>query len=136
MVVYEGLHTYGGMAGRDMEAVAIGLRESVDDDHIRARIGQVEYLGPSCSSAGVPIVGRSAATACSRRPGLPAAPGPGRYPAQALAAELYVEGGVRTMERGNVCAGRDSATGHNRDPGSSSCGSPSRAASTRRPTWT
>ena len=45
VVVYEGLHTYGGMAGRDMEAMARGIVESVQDDHIRARVGQVEYLG-------------------------------------------------------------------------------------------
>ena len=56
IVVYEGLHTSGGLAGRDMEAMAIGIRESIDDNHIRARVGQVEYLGEKIAAAGVPIV--------------------------------------------------------------------------------
>ena len=56
VVVYEGLHTYGGMAGRDMEAMARGIVESVDDDHIRARIGQVEYLGQKLIDWGIPVV--------------------------------------------------------------------------------
>ena len=56
VVVYEGLHTYGGMAGRDMEAVAIGLTESVQFDHIKARVGQVKYLGEKLQDYGVPIV--------------------------------------------------------------------------------
>ena len=55
-VVYEGLHTYGGLAGRDMEAMAVGIYESVQDDHIRARIGQVEYLGNHIKASGVPVV--------------------------------------------------------------------------------
>src|SRR5690606_20102846 len=54
VVVYEGLHTYGGMAGRDMEAVAIGIEESVSDDHMKARIGQVIYLGEQLIKFGVP----------------------------------------------------------------------------------
>ena len=56
MVVYEGLHTYGGMAGRDMEAIAIGIEESVQDDHMRARIGQVGIPRPEADRWGVPIV--------------------------------------------------------------------------------
>ncbi|MGH9510448.1 MAG: tryptophanase, partial [Terriglobales bacterium] len=55
VVVYEGLHTYGGLAGRDMEAIARGIIESVDDDHIRARIGQVEYLGQHFMDWGIPV---------------------------------------------------------------------------------
>ena len=56
VVVYEGLHTYGGLAGRDMEAMARGIVESVQDDHIRARIGQVEYLGQKLIDWGIPVV--------------------------------------------------------------------------------
>ncbi len=62
VVVYEGLHTYGGMAGRDMEAMARGIVESVDDDHIRARIGQVEYLGQKLIDWACRSCGRSAGT--------------------------------------------------------------------------
>lgn len=56
VVIYEGLHTYGGLAGRDMEAMAIGITESVEDNHIRARVGQVEYLGNKLIKANIPIV--------------------------------------------------------------------------------
>ena len=55
VVIYEGLHTYGGMAGRDMEAMAIGIAESLSDDHMRARVGQVQYLGQKLIDAGIPI---------------------------------------------------------------------------------
>jgi tyrosine phenol-lyase len=117
VVIYEGLHTYGGMAGRDMEALAIGIIESVDDDHIRARVGQVEYLGDQLLREGVPIVtpiGGHAIFLNARRM-LPHIPQE-QFPAQALAAALYVESGVRSMERGLVSAGRDAATGENRKP--------------------
>jgi tyrosine phenol-lyase len=56
VVVYEGLHTYGGLAGRDMEAMALGISESVDDNHMHARVGQVEYLGHKLLEAKIPIV--------------------------------------------------------------------------------
>ncbi len=114
VVVYEGLHTYGGMAGRDMEALAIGITESVDDDHIRARVGQVEYLGEKIKRAGIPVVtpiGGHAVFLDARRilPHIPQT----EFPAQALAAALYQESGVRAMERGVVSAGRDKETGEN-----------------------
>jgi tyrosine phenol-lyase len=116
VIVYEGLHTYGGLAGRDMEALAIGLEESVQDDHIRARIGQVRYLGELLTDWGVAIVlpvGGHAVFLDARRfyPHLPQ----DAFPGQTLAAELYIDSGVRSMERGIASAGRDAKTGdHNR----------------------
>jgi tyrosine phenol-lyase len=117
VVVYEGLHTYGGLAGRDMEAMARGIVESVDDDHIRARIGQVEYLGQHLIDWGIPIVrpiGGHAVFLDARAiySHIPQS----RYPAQALAANLYIDSGVRAMERGAVSAGRDPKTGEERFP--------------------
>ena len=116
VVLFEGLHTYGGLAGRDMEAMAIGLREMVQDDHIRSRIGQVHYLADRLRDQGVPIVepvGGHAVYLDARRflPHLPQ----DHFPAQALAGALYVDAGVRAMERGIVSAGRNPMTGdHNR----------------------
>jgi tyrosine phenol-lyase len=117
VVVYEGLHTYGGMSGRDMEALAIGIEESVQDDHVRSRIGQVRYLGELLTRWGVPIVmpvGGHAIFLDAKRfyPHLPQ----DRFPAQTLAAELFLDAGVRSMERGVVSAGRDPATGDHRYP--------------------
>ncbi|HPQ59756.1 MAG TPA: tryptophanase, partial [Flavobacteriales bacterium] len=112
VVVYEGLHTYGGLAGRDMEAMAIGIQESVQDDHIRARVGQVFYLGKKLLEMGIPIV-RPVGTHgifLDARAFLPHLPQTA-FPAQALAAELYIDSGVRAMERGIVSAGRDKNTG-------------------------
>lgn len=113
-VVYEGLHTYGGLAGRDMEAMAIGIGESVQYDHMRARIGQVQYLGEQLLSAGVPIVKPvgSHGVFVDAKKFLPHIPRE-HFPAQALAAALYVDSGVRAMERGAVSVGRDAATGEN-----------------------
>jgi len=117
VVVFEGLHTYGGLAGRDMEAMAIGIEESVQEDHIRSRIGQVLYLGNQLMEAGVPVVrpiGGHAVflDAAAILPHLDRE----QFPAQALAAALYVESGIRAMERGTVSSGRDPQTGANRMP--------------------
>lgn len=116
VVVYEGLHTYGGLAGRDMEAMAIGIVESVSDDHIRARVGQVEYLGNEMMKYGVPIVlpiGGHGIFVDAKKflPHIPQ----DQFPAQTLAAEIYLDSGVRTMERGVVSAGRK-ANGENYYP--------------------
>lgn len=112
VVVYEGLHTYGGMAGRDMEALAIGIEESAHDDHIRTRIGQVLYLGELLTQWGVPIVqpiGGHAIFLDAKAfyPHLRQ----DQFPSQTLAAELYLDSGIRSMERGIVSAGRNAATG-------------------------
>jgi tyrosine phenol-lyase len=117
VVVYEGLHTYGGLAGRDMEAMAIGIAESMDDDHIHSRVGQVRYLGRLLRDWNIPIVepiGGHAVFLDARRfyDHLPQ----DQFPAQALAADLYLDSGVRSMERGIVSAGRDPATGDHRYP--------------------
>jgi tyrosine phenol-lyase len=117
VVVYEGLHTYGGLAGRDMEAMAQGIREAVTEEHQAARIGQVRYLGENLERAGIPIVkpiGSHAIFIDAKR-FLPHVD-QDEYPAQALAAEFFIESGIRTMERGNVSAGRDPETGKNRRP--------------------
>ena len=116
VVVYEGLHTYGGLAGRDMEAMAIGIGESVSDDHIRARVGQVIYLGEKMIEYDVPIVkpiGGHGIFVDAKKflPHIPQT----QYPAQTLAAEIYLDSGVRTMERGVVSAGRK-ANGENYFP--------------------
>jgi len=117
VVVYEGLHTYGGLAGRDMEAMARGIVESVEDDHIRARIGQVEYLGQHLIDWGIPIVRPIGGHAVFLDARAIYAHLPQRqYPAQALAANLYLDSGVRSMERGAVSAGRDPKTGEERFP--------------------
>ena len=117
IVVYEGLHTYGGMAGRDMEALAIGIEESVQDEHIRSRVGQVRYLGELLTDWEIPIVqpvGGHAVFLDARGfyPHIPQE----EFPAQTLAAELYLDSGIRAMERGIASAGRDPVTGEHHFP--------------------
>ncbi|RIK29351.1 MAG: tyrosine phenol-lyase [Anaerolineae bacterium] len=112
VVVYEGLHTYGGLAGRDLEALAIGIEESIKDDHIRTRIGQVLYLGELLTDWGIPIVqpvGGHAIFLDAKAfyPHLKQI----EFPSQTLAAELYLDSGIRSMERGIASAGRDPKTG-------------------------
>lgn len=117
VVVFEGMPTYGGLAGRDLEAVAQGLMESTDDAYIRHRVGQVEQLGSMLREYGVPIVepvGGHAVYIDARR-FLPALP-QDLFPAQSLAAALYIVSGVRAMERGIVSAGRHPETGDHHRP--------------------
>ncbi len=117
VVVYEGLHTYGGMSGRDMEALAIGITESVDEDHIRARVGQVQYLGNKLIEMDVPVVRPigSHGVFLNAKKILPQLT-QDQLPAQSLAAALYVDSGVRSMERGVVSAGRNPETGEHNYP--------------------
>lgn len=117
VVVYEGLHTYGGMAGRDMEALAIGIAEGIEDDHVASRVRQVRYLGKLLMDWEIPIVepvgGHAIFLDASRfYEHIPQ----DQFPAQTLAAELYLDSGVRSMERGIVSAGRDPKTGDHRYP--------------------
>ena len=117
VVVYEGLHTYGGLAGRDLEAMAIGIEESVEEQHMRSRIGQVRYLGELLTDWDIPIVhpmGGHAIFLDARTfyAHLPQS----AFPAQTLAAELYLDSGIRSMERGVASAGRDPKTGDHKYP--------------------
>ncbi|MBI4371788.1 MAG: tyrosine phenol-lyase [Elusimicrobia bacterium] len=117
-VVYEGLHTYGGLAGRDLEALAQGIRESVErDDWIAHRISQVQYLWRGLKDAGIPVVHPCGGHAVfvDAQAFLPHIPQK-LLPAQTLAAAIYADSGVRSMERGIVSAGRDAATKQDHAP--------------------
>ena len=117
VVVFEGLHTYGGMAGRDMEALAIGIGESMQDDHVRSRVEQIRYLGNLMLNWDIPIVqpiGGHAIFLDAK--GFYPHIAQDQFPAQVLTAELYIDSGVRGMERGIVSAGRDPETGEHRVP--------------------
>jgi len=114
VVLFEGLHTYGGMAGRDMEAVALGLREGAQYKYLKYRINQVRYLGELLMKAGVSIVKPIGShgvflDALKFLPHLPR----DQWPAQTLAAAIYEDSAVRTMERGAISKGRDKETGEN-----------------------
>ncbi|MHB8854210.1 MAG: tyrosine phenol-lyase [Ignavibacteriaceae bacterium] len=117
VVVYEGLHTYGGLAGRDMEAMARGIEEMTNYDYIRSRIGQIEYFGNKLLEYNIPIVkpiGGHAIFLDAKRflPNLKQI----EFPAQTLALEVYIDSGVRAMERGIVSAGRNKVTGDHNYP--------------------
>jgi tryptophanase len=107
LILTEGFPTYGGLAGRDLEALAQGLKEVVEEDYLRYRIRSTAYLGEALDREGVPVVrpfGGHAIFIDARRllPGIP----PLEYPGQALAVALYREGAVRSCEIGTVMFGR------------------------------
>lgn len=116
-IMFEGFITYGGMAGRDMNALAQGLYEGTEFDYLESRIGQVARLGEKISAAGVPVqepIGGHAIFIDAGKflPQIPA----GEFPAQRLAVELYLEGGIRGVEIGTLMADRDPVTRMNRHP--------------------
>lgn len=117
VVLFEGLHTYGGMSGRDMEAMARGIEEAANDNHMQMRIAQVDYLAERLLDAGIPIVRPTGGHAVyiDAKAFLTHIP-QDQLPAQALTVALYVESGVRTMERGIVSAGRNKMTGDHNYP--------------------
>ena len=117
LVDFEGFPTYGGMAGYSMEALAQGIRESIDDNWIAYRIGQTQYLGELLRNAGIPIVTPVGGHAVfiDAKAFLPHLPQE-QFPAQALASAIYLHSAVRTMERGIVSAGRDGHTGKQNVP--------------------
>jgi tryptophanase len=116
-IMFEGYNTYGGMAGRDLGALSVGLREACEFDYLESRIGQVAYLGRALTAAGVPVqkpYGGHAIFVDAKRflRGVPRE----EFIAQTLGVELYREGGVRGVEIGAIMADRDPDTHENRYP--------------------
>ena len=116
LILTEGFPTYGGLAGRDLEAIAVGLREVLDEHYLAYRLASVRYLGDGLQRAGFPIVRPPGGHAIYIDAGtfLPHIP-PQRFPAQSLACAFYEEGGIRGVEVGNLMfGGTDPQTGEER----------------------
>ena len=107
LILKEGYPTYGGLAGRELDAIAVGLNEALEEDYLEYRIGLTAYLGNSIAEAGVPIVQPPGGHAIyiDARAFLPHIP-PTQFPGSALAVELYIEGGIRSFEMGTLVFGK------------------------------
>jgi tryptophanase len=112
LVITEGFPTYGGLAGRDLEAIAIGLNEVLDEHYLQYRIRSIEYLTEKLVAAGVPVMQPAGGHAVylDAKAFLSHIP-VDQYPGQALIGALYVEGGIRSVEIGSLMFGKYDANG-------------------------
>jgi tryptophanase len=112
LILTEGFPTYGGLAGRDLDAIAVGLEEVLHEDYLEYRLASTRYLGEHISREGVPIVQPPGGHAIyiDAKSMLPHIP-PKQYPGQALACELYLEAGIRSVEIGSVMFGKTESDG-------------------------